>query len=130
MKTWEMIKSLTDNRDAKFKCTNGCIVNPNRDFVIGCNEEGYIKFFEHGEFRDAFFDIHNKLDWEWELVPQEVTWQEAVQAWINGKNVYFILDGIRHDVNDRRFLRAIDVEGQDYPTCKRIFVIGKWYTLP
>jgi len=80
MKTWEMIKELTENRDAKFKCTNGCNIDPRRDYVIGCDKEGYIRFFEHGEFRDAFFDIHNKFDWDWELVRQPVDFMTAANS--------------------------------------------------
>jgi len=80
MKTWGMIKDLTENRDNKFKCTNGCIIDPRRDFIIGRDKEGYIRFFEHGEFRDAFFDIHNKFDWDWELVRQPVDFLTAVNS--------------------------------------------------
>jgi len=93
MKTWEMIKELTDNRDTKFKCTNGCIIDPRRDFVIGCDKEGYIRFFEHGEFRDAFFDIHNKFDWDWELVRQPVDFLTAVNSGKRIRPVDHTIDG-------------------------------------
>jgi len=93
MKTGEMITALTNDREAKFKCIDGCLVDPNRDFVIGCDKDGYIKFFERGKFREAFFDIHNKLDWDWELIPQEVTWQEGIQGWLDGKSILIKHDG-------------------------------------
>lgn len=92
MKTWEMIKELTENTEMRFKCINGCLKGI-EDYIIGRNKEGYIKFLRNGEFRDTYFDIHGKFDWDWELVPQEVTWQEAVQAWVDGKGVYFTLNG-------------------------------------
>ena len=121
MKTGKIITALTDNRDAKFKCTNGCVVNKNREFVIGCDKDGYIKFFEHGEFRDAYFDIHNKLDWEWELVPQEVTWQEAVQAWLDGKTAKMVEGS-----------EVIILKGKKDTLIfnKSRFTNGKWYILP
>jgi len=113
MKTGEMITSLTDNRDAKFKCANGCIVNPNRDFIIGCDKDGYIKFFEHGEFRDAYFDIHKKLDWEWELIRNQVEFMTAVNS---GKRI--------RPVGQLDFIDVETVLGSFYLTIP--LVNGKW----
>lgn len=124
MKTWEMIKELTENPKLEFK--NGIHVvkiSKTSGRVVWDNMDGEDPFVIYNRAPGNVDNLH--IDWE--LVPTEVTWQEAIQAWVDGKNVYFILDGIRHDVSDRRFLRAINIKGQEYPVCKRIFVIGKWY---
>jgi hypothetical protein len=118
-----MIKELTDNQDMKFRCVDGCL--DSRDYVIGRDDDGYVKFFEHGKFRDAFFDIHQKFGWEWELVPQEVTWQEAIQAWLDGKDIRIELRGktyIQHYVC--RFGLA---ENSFNGFGKNFFTEGKWY---
>ena len=120
MKTGEMITALTNDRNAKLKCTNGCPINLNRDFIIGCDKDGYIKFFEHGEFRDAFFDIHNKLDWEWELIPQEVTWQGAIQAWLDGKTIK-VVEGSEVLILKSKECALIFNKSR--------FTNGKWYIL-
>ena len=37
---------------------------------------------------------------EWEEVRQPVTWQKAIEARMNGKNVYFIYEGDRYEMYD------------------------------
>jgi len=63
------------------------------------------------------------LNDEWEEVPQEVPWQEAIQAWVDGKKVYFI------DVNNKkRIIRNCNLFIDDGVYVHREHLTeGKWY---
>ena len=83
MKTWEMIKELTENPKAKAKEVN----SP--------NDQGHdtVSVVENRICwgGDSCFPLYILVDGkevsEWELIPQEVTWQDALQAWVDGKTI-------------------------------------------
>lgn len=78
-KTWEMIKELSENPDKKFKSKDGIIV-----YNLGCGI-----YFDNDEGKRIEYAI-NIYD-KWKEVKEPVTWQEAIQAWVEGKTIYCIL---------------------------------------
>ena len=75
MKTWEMIKELTENPEKKFK---------EKSF-------GQVEMFKGYLVQSSNMDIIviNKdiLEKEWEEVKEPVTWKEAFEAGLNGKKI-------------------------------------------
>ena len=71
MKTWEMIKGLSENPKLKFR-----LINPNTspNNIAGMNEDGNIDWYNEktGRFDRSYYSIYNTLGWEWKL------WQEPV----------------------------------------------------
>ena len=76
MKTWEMIKELTEHPKKKFKA-----INENRQIEI------------HGDTLINSFSMTNfiittkNLNWKWEEVREPVTWKEAFKAGLEGKKI-------------------------------------------
>ncbi|TGE35916.1 hypothetical protein E4K67_22635 [Desulfosporosinus fructosivorans] len=103
MKTWEMIKELTENPKLKFKrlCDSR---------IFYCGNSGYL-------YREPGMSEVIGIDEDWELISQEVTWQEAIQAWVDGKTVRCKKD------------REIIYFGSwpDFIADKTNFTDGKWY---
>ncbi|SPF51189.1 hypothetical protein SBF1_50073 [Candidatus Desulfosporosinus infrequens] len=69
------------------------------------------------------------FDEDWEPVPQEVTWQEALSAWIEGKTVIVTLSG-----NDKSTYRGRDTDNQCLQDNERTWTVtrqklkyGKWF---
>ena len=77
------------------------------------------------------FNGNVALDLDWQLVRQPVPWQEAIQAWYEGKKVVWEDDTDRRVFREKRWLGAkhqsylIDEEGEAL-TIGEIF-LGKWY---
>ena len=65
------------------------------------------------------FDGNIHQDYNWEEVPQEVTWQEAVQAWANGAKVHLINKAGGH----------VSRQGGDMHLYADEITKGKWYIL-
>jgi hypothetical protein len=93
MKTWEMIKMLEENPKLKFKNIRFMNGDKIENFLsIGCYGYFTAKVFRNGELMDetkpsfGFFG-NFKPDDDWQLVRTPVTWQEALQAWVDGKTV-------------------------------------------
>lgn len=59
----------------------------------------------------------NVINNEYEEVRQEVSWQEALEAWISGKKIMYKFDGITYDIGDGA---VIDRE---------LLEFAKWYIL-
>ena len=79
MKTWEMIKALTENPKKKYKRIDD-------DLIVKRNPIT-------GEFKwrsgHAFLNVND----EWGEVKQPVTWQEALEAWATGKSITLKMNG-------------------------------------
>lgn len=79
MKTWEMLKELTENPNKRF-----CSTKNKSDCVS--NNCGKVEWIDGNHFYPSWI-----LDEEWEEAPQEVTWQEALEAWANGKDIKSVI---------------------------------------
>jgi len=62
----------------------------------------------------------------WELLPQEVTWQEAIQAWLVDRKEFYV------EVDDEKYTQRVTfklgafIAGKD-GFDRRCFERGKWY---
>ena len=96
MKLWEVIKALTEDPTKKFErkdrykhwvmgtdVVGGAISGSTYYFTLDCDGED--SYGEAGNFSGNF--ANNEDDWQ--LVRQPVTWQEAIQAWADGKRVSY-----------------------------------------
>lgn len=124
MKTWEMIKELTENPNKKFKnkkdgykvqMINGLLVYP---FY---NSEHEL------QSSDWFLVADNALEMEWKEVKEPVTWQEAIEAWIDGKTIYCLLNGEKF-IYERSPLRKslYDTEWKSSISAAEL-MNGDWY---
>ncbi len=86
MKTWEMIQKLSENPGLKAIDETGYIVSINKnDDFCHLGEDGILL----------------NLSDEWQIMQESVSWQEAIQAKLDGKNVYFIEeDGSRYKLTE------------------------------
>jgi hypothetical protein len=94
MKLWEVIKALDENPRKVFSAKSGdsdlelsADIDHLKDFgytfldvVTTCEVEGKVK---HD------LSCLGKLSADWHDVSQPVTWQEAIQAWSDGKKVRY-----------------------------------------
>lgn len=113
MKTWEMIKELTENPEKKFKNkTNKVIaVLPDADLYFPDEDYNYLS-----------------IDDEWEEVKQPVSWQEALEAWANGAAVKCeINDGSGFTLFYKGNLYPED--GDEIALCSEEILKGTWYIL-
>ena len=91
LKTWEMLRELGENPLLKFKDNSGSAVGISDKtgrvvWLNGDREEVFI-IYSHAPGR-----VDN-LHLDWELVPQEIPWQEALEQWVKGKSVIRELNG-------------------------------------
>lgn len=113
MKTGEIYTLALTNPDAKFKSAG----HPLGDFVVHFNKVGKL-LDKNG---DLVFPRYNT---DWELLLQEVTWQEAIQAWADGKTVYFELNRTKVYLQNNFYLRVLD---DLRPISKDEIFKGKWF---
>ena len=85
MKTWEMLKELTENPKKRFRLTTAGgswgdyeLYVSGKDIVNNQNFSGTCSL---------------SLNDDWEEVQTEVTWQEAIEAWANGHDIKSIIYG-------------------------------------
>jgi len=104
MKTWEMIKELTENPKKVF-------MRDYDELVVKVDKTTETLSWESGH-------EHLCIDDEWVEVKQPVTWQEALEAWANGKSLRLLInDRIYHLVPSKFIIAQEDIEK------------GKWYIL-
>jgi hypothetical protein len=112
VKTWEMVKELTENDNLKFKAQDGMTAEV---AVNGClmlkDSDG-----DEAEVRIAGGCCEIEPD-RWELIPQEVTWQEAIQRWLGGETIVCEIGLHRYiyTPEDRHSIMRNEIEK------------GKWY---
>jgi hypothetical protein len=126
MKTWEMIKELSENPKLKFN--NGIhkvkISDITKRIVWAYADEKEEPFIIFSNAPGAVDNLHI----EWELIPQEVPWQEALQAWLDGKTVSCRVEACDNQVNlATRYIHYGDSNETRYPLGKVEFTKGKWY---
>ena len=92
MKLWEVIKELTEDPTKKFEREDRYKHWVIGTDVVGCAISGGTYYFmldcddiigDAGKFNGNL--ASNEDDWQ--LVRQPVTWQEAIQAWADGKTI-------------------------------------------
>lgn len=119
MKTWQMIKELTENPKKKFTYTGG------RTYVI--MEDGMIVWKGEYQKGQAFaIGYINERDREWEEVKQPVTFMEAVksQKMIKVEHKDFELDGDFRDLDDLLYkIGGCFSSG----SLSMLITDGKWY---
>ena len=123
METWEMIKELTKNPKLKFRNGIDSIVkiSDKTKTVVWVDEDGDESPFILYSHAASVDNLHIV----WELVPQEVTWQEAIQAWIDGKDFRIERDGITYE--QANFCGLGWFEGRNNWLYPKLFKEGKWY---
>ena len=94
MKFWEVIKELTEDPTKRFErkdrykhwvigtdIRDGEISGGTYYFMLDCDGED-----SYGDAGNFSGNLANNED-DWQLVRQPVTWQEAIQAWVDGKTI-------------------------------------------
>lgn len=139
MKLWEVIKELTDDptkrfeRKERFKhwvmgtdVVGGAIRGSTYYFMLDCDGED--SYGDAGEFSGNF--ANNEDDWQ--LVRQPVTWQEAIQAWADGKKVVWeedtdrrVFDRNKGWLSTKHQAQMIDQDGDAVSV--RMISGGAWY---
>lgn len=128
MKTWEMIKELTEN--------------PEKEFVSISSKDGEASVYatiEHGTifFRNSFGKstalYFIDLNWKWEEVKEPVSFMEAVKS---GKKVR-VEHGFISEVHEKEqfsnhykhLTELLEVLGTSWSSndARRILLDGKWY---
>ena len=116
MKYWEVIKELTEDPTKKFEAKLSSTGGTLRMSV----DSGIPRYFKFDVFYNkklivqslngGAFNGNLALDVDWQLVPQPVTWQEAIQAWADGKKISHSYLGYnnRFDFEDSNYMMSVD----------------------
>ena len=140
MKLWEVIKELPDDptkvataylEESERKLEMSVVRGTSRYFNLIIYDAATNTPISEN-LGGGGFNGNVPLDLDWQLVRQPVTWQEAIQAWADGKKVVWEEDGERR-VFDRNKSWAIpkyqshllDQDG-DAVTIRMVSG-GKWY---
>ena len=105
------------------------LANPKAEFTRSRINDVVYKFSEKGVLlvraADTFVvsDLPPKPNEDWELVPQEVTWQEAISAWLDGEEV-----ACKHKGGEAIFLSG-GINMALYADKEKL-KYGKWYIRP
>jgi len=106
MKTGEMYSLVLTNPKAKFKRLN-------------CNV--IYRFSDTGKLvldKDAnTLAMALEADEDWELIKEPVPWQKAIQAWIDGKEIYIEFKGEKLNPDNNLYMQFKIFRNNDY----------KWY---
>lgn len=92
------------------------------------DENGYEVYIEN----DSFYGKDTSklilfLDGEWKIIQEPVPWQEAIQAWLDGKNVYYYFNSVKQYLSkDISYLEVLSVFGKR-GLSKDELKVGKWY---
>ena len=113
MKLWEVMKKLDENPNKRFKHALGSIIGFADNVLQWLEKDGeIIEPFLVRDRRSGTGICHNTGD-DWQEVKQPVTWQEAIQAWADGKRVTLKLDrceyafcGFSDQANTRRAINS------------------------
>ena len=128
MEYWEVVKELKEDPKKKFEAKL-----ESKDWTVRMSvDTGFSRYFKFEVFNGArlidqscnggAFNGNVALDLDWQLVRQPVTWQEAIQAWADGKT-------IKCEHGQITFVYNHDDEffGNHSGVHKRLFTKGTWY---
>ena len=108
MKLWEVIKALTEDPTKKFELSDrGIRERIGSDGSYLCYSMISQGMVSDGAALEDNVDVNNN---NWQLVRQPVTWQEAIQAWADGKKISFSYMGYdnRFDFEDSNYMMSVD----------------------
>ena len=101
MKLWEVIKELENGSIKTYEATRVT----GTKIQIQKTKSGYLSLAGY-----------LRLDYDWQPIPQTVTWQEAIQAWVDGKTIR-----IKNRADGERFCRGgaslIHLTSDDIASC-------------
>ena len=80
------------------------------DFTAHFNEVGKL-IDKHGDL------VFPRCDTDWELVPQEIPWQEALEQWVKGKSVIRELNGTT----------CLFTKDNCFGVSRKELINGKWF---
>lgn len=108
MKTWEMIKELTENPSKKFKRTkDGVEFKTSQKIVDSIKVGTYVEEAINYRSRDCVL-----LEDDWTEVKQSVSLLEALQAWANGETITCELNGLHATYNPKEGSNLVDFSGR------------------
>jgi len=99
MKTGDIYNHALVNPMARFISVDRSLFP---EFVAYFNEVGKLVTAD-GEKESL---VYAPYSMEWELVPKEVTWQEAISAWLDGKKVHYVINNNKVYLVDSFYLRV------------------------
>jgi hypothetical protein len=118
MKTWEIMRELTENPNKKFRKDTWA-----DGIWITIDEYGYL-IDEDGELLGM-----PSINEEWEEVPREVTWQEALEAWINKERIEVWREGSLVYRSNPGYKLGASEKDKGYHFDRSDFTKGIWYIL-
>ena len=118
MKYWEIVKSVTEN-----PALSGVAVIDSIRYELYVNDSGTLEsktyYLELGT-NGTSIGKAGKVDFDgWEIVRQPVPWQEAIQAWAEGKRVTLKFDRCEYDF----------CGFSDKSNTRRAIKSGTWYVV-
>lgn len=120
MKTWEMIKEITENPDWKFKrISDGLIIKAEQYFL----NTKYELIWESGHEKIALED-------DWEKVKLPVPFIDAIEEYSEGNSIYCIIDNEKYiyippKTGNKSFISIFESDGTPITTDE--ILRGKWY---
>lgn len=121
-KTWEIIKMLSENPNLRFKAMP--YSEAKTFFDEACLVDGVLCW--EGNNAYPLQIAIGKYDIDWQLVEIPVTWQEALQALIDGKRVKCICDVDFCDFNDNCCYFSLNHPDM----CIHGLKHGQWFIVP
>ena len=103
MKFSEVIKLLEENRTGVYEASLNYGFKVRMTVKQGSGVYYYFEVFKEGNLVDpslgsGAFNGNAALNLDWQLVRQPVPWQEAIEAWVDGKTISYSYMGY-----DKRF---------------------------
>lgn len=131
LKTWEIVKALTENPKLKFRRINdGLVFTTETKIRDGQPVSYYISKLIPLRSHESIL-----VDDEWELVREPVSFMAAIQAFANGKTIRCEWDGLEHETSiykPRSFPHddATLKDQENGSICALEILNGKWYIEP
>jgi len=119
-KTWEVVKILMDNPRLRFEAK----INKKKS-NMWIDTEGDLVMDVVETAPDYSITDNEWLNAEWHLVETPITWQEALQAWAEGKTVICKLNDINEEYSELCFSN-----NHDTPLTRYQILYGQWFIVP
>ena len=118
MKLWEAMKLLEENPTDVYEAS----LNDGWKVMVTV-KQGFDRYYNFEVFNgkrviDGAFDGNIALGLDWQLVRQPVTWQEAIEAWVDGKIVSVEVGGCKFKLTH---------DDSIFGLSERMINLGTWY---